>query len=171
MEEHGEAPRRWLFSEPRRLASFGPRCWAGHAHSGYPNLKPPSGQRAPPLRCQASFTESLGPCPEKRKPSLPPRGPQVFPWTTFPSRSPTRVEAECQGRTRDLGPGRGAGHGSTPGEGGPVRRDPHPRSGSPVGSQALALPWQLRVLLCLKLPHPAPRWQTLTLGLPSSCVW
>ena len=47
------------------------------------------GQRAPPLRYQARFPGSLGWCPGKRKPSLPPRGPRVFSWTTLPSRSPT----------------------------------------------------------------------------------
>ena len=31
------------------------------------------------------------------------------PWTTRPSSSPTLAEAECPGRTRDVGPGRGAG--------------------------------------------------------------
>ena len=56
-------------------------------------------QRAPPLRYQPRFTGSLGSCPGNWKPSLPPRGPCVFPRTTLPSRSPTPAEAECPGKT------------------------------------------------------------------------
>ena len=91
---------------------------------------------APPLRYPARFTGSLRSCPGKRKPSLPPRGPRVFPWTTLASPSPTPPEAECRGRTRDLGPGRGAGHGSGPGGAVPGGRDPRPGTGSPWGSRA-----------------------------------
>ena len=65
-------------------------------------------QGAPPLRLQARFTGSLGSCPGKRKPSLPPRGPRVFPWTTLPSISATPAEAECPGNTWGPRAGRGA---------------------------------------------------------------
>ena len=46
------------------------------------------------------------------------------------------AEAECQGRARDMGPGRGAGHGSRPGGAVPGGRDPRPGTGSPWGSRA-----------------------------------
>ena len=78
--------------------------WAGPGLDIQP--QPPSGQRTPHLRCQARFTGSLGSCPGKRKPSLPPRGPRVLAWTALPSSSPTPAEAECPGKPGDLGPGR-----------------------------------------------------------------
>ena len=102
-KDRGEAPRRWLFLEPR-LASFGPRRGTRQAQGRQPHQKPPSGQRAPPRTYQARFTESLGSCPWNWKLCPPPRGPFLFPWTTLASASPTPAEAECQGRTRAPGP-------------------------------------------------------------------
>ena len=91
------------------------------------------------------------------------------PWTTRPSSSPTLAEAECPGRTRDVGPGRGAGHGSAPGGAGPGGRIPGQRTGSPVGSLACAPAGRPRALLRLQRPHPATRRQTWTQPLqPSS---
>ena len=120
-KNRGEAPRRWLLSEPR-LGGFRAKRRGRAGASRPPHHKHPSGQRARPLRYQARFTGSLGRCQSSGKPSLPPRGTRVFPWTTLPSSSPTPAEAECQGRTRDLGPGRGAGPGSAPGGAGPGGR-------------------------------------------------
>ena len=103
-KDRGEAPRRWLWPEPR-LAGFGPRRGTRQAQDRQPQHKPPSGQRAPPWTYQACFTGSLGSCPWNWKLSPPPRGPFLFPWTTLASASPTPAQAECQGRTRDPGPG------------------------------------------------------------------
>ena len=123
-----------------------------------PPHKPPWAQCAPPLRYQARFTGSLGSCPGNWKPSLPPRGPCLFSWTTLPSRSPTLLQRQsAQGRPGDLGLGRGAGHGSTLGGAGLGGCDAQLWTGSPVGTQACAPPVRLRVLLWLKLPHPAPK--------------
>ena len=74
----------------------------------------------------------------------------------------TPQRESAQGRTRDLGPGRGARQGSEPGGAGSGRRDPSPWKGSPAGSQACTLPGRLRVLLWLKRLNPALRRQTLT---------
>ena len=68
-----------------------------------PQRKPPSGQRATPLRYQARVPGSQGWCPGNCKASLQPRGSRVSPRTTLPSRSPTPAEAECPGKT--FGPG------------------------------------------------------------------
>ena len=110
----GEAPRSRLLSEPR-LAGVRPRRGARQARGRHPHQKPPSVQRAPPCRYLASITGSLGSCLWNGKLSLPLRGPRHFPWTTPPSSSPIPAESQCQGRSRDLRPGRGAGHGSAPG--------------------------------------------------------
>ena len=109
----GEAPRSRLLSEPR-LAGVRPRRGARQARGRHPHQKPPSVQRAPPCRYLASITGSLGSCLWNGKLSLPLRGPRHFPWTTPPSSSPIPAESQCQGRSRDLRPGRGAGHGSAP---------------------------------------------------------
>ena len=98
-------------------------------------LKPPLGQWAPHLTYLARFPGSLGSRPGNWKPSLTPRGPRVFPrGPHFPAGLPPLQGKSAQGRTRDLGPGRGAGQGSWPGGAGPGRRDPRPWTGSPVGS-------------------------------------
>ena len=92
----------------RGTAGWFPAKTLGRAGAG---MAPPPqaslGQRAPPLRYQARIKGSLGSCPGTRKPSLPPRGLHVFPWTTLPSRSPIPPEAECPGKT--WGPGARAG--------------------------------------------------------------
>ena len=166
MEEQGGGPQEMAFVS-ETPSWFGAEMQDLQAQGRQPHQKPPSGQRAPPWTHEARFTGSLGSCPWNWKLSLPPRGPHYFPWTTPPGTSPTPAEAECQGRTRDLGPRRGAGHGSAPGGAGPSGRDPRPRTGSPPETQACAPPGLLRVLLWLKLPHPAPRWQTWTQRLHS----
>ena len=154
-------------SEPRQLV-WGQDARPDRLRAGSPP-EASLGQRAPHWTYQASFTGSLGSCLWNWKLSLPPRGPRVFPWTTLPRTSPRHAEAECQGRTRDLGTGWGAGHGFATGGAGPGGPDPRPRMGSPVGSQACAPPGWLRALLWLKRPHPALRQQTLTQRLqPSS---
>ena len=53
-------------------------------------------------------------------------------------------------------------------ESGPGIRDPRPRTGSPLGSQACGPPGRPRVWLWLILPHPAPRPPTGTQGLQLS---
>ena len=89
-----------------------------------PPQEHPSGQRAPPpLEISGQVHRVPGLLSELRE-ALPAthRTKRFPPWTTRPSSSPTPAEAECQGRTRDLGPGRGAGHGSAPGGAGPGGR-------------------------------------------------
>ena len=58
----------------------------------------------------------------------------------------------AQGRPADVGPGRGACQGSTPGGAGLGGQDHRPRTRSSVVSQAWAQPWRLRVLVWLKQP-------------------
>ena len=169
-KNRGEAPgdgfrpnRGWLVSGQ----DAGP-AGAGQAP---PTHKPPSGQRATPLRYQARVPGSQGWCPGNCKASLQPRGSRVSPRTTLPSRSPTPAEAEGPGKTFGPGPWRRAGHGSEPGGTGPGLGDAHPRMRSPVGTHACAPPGQLRVLFRLKLPHPTPRRQSWTQLLQISKVW
>ena len=71
------------------------RAWADAGLA--PQPQPPSGQRAPCLRCQAGFSGSLGSCPWNWTLSLPPGRPLVFPWTTPPVRPHTPANAECPG--------------------------------------------------------------------------
>ena len=169
-EGQGAGPQEMALVEPR-LAGFGPRRGTRQAQGRQPHQKPPSGQRAPPWTYQACSTGSLGSCPWNWKLSPPPGGPFLFPWTTLASPSPTPAQAECQGTTRDLGTGRGAGHGSAPGGAGPGGRDPRPGTRSPGGSRACDLPGGLRVFPWLKRPHPAPRRQICTETLILSEVW
>ena len=89
----------------------------------------------------------------------------------FPAGLPYPQKQSAQGRPGDLGPGRGARPRFHARWSGPVSRDPCPRTGSLVQTQAWAPPRQLRVLLWLKLPHPAPRQQTSTQRLQLSKVW
>ena len=149
---------------------FGPRRGTLQAQGRQPHQKPPSGQRAPPWTYQSCFTGSLGSCPWNWTLSPPPRGPILFPWTPLASPSHTPPEAECQGRTRGLGPGTGACHISGPGGAGPGRRDP---------THGPGLPWGLGLVTCpggeslswLKRPLPAPRRQICTETLILSKVW
>ena len=60
-KNRGEAPRRWLLSEPR-LGGFRAKRRGRAGASRPPHHKHPSGQRARPLRYQARFTGSLGRC-------------------------------------------------------------------------------------------------------------
>ena len=136
-----------------------------------PHHRLASGERAPPLRYQARFTGSLGSCPGNWKPSLHPRGPRFFPWTTLPSRPPTPAEAECPGKT--WGPGAGVGgrprfHARWRWTG---RAGHTPMDGFSPGDSDLRPPGWPRVLLGLKLPHRAPRRQTTTQQLQLSKVW
>ena len=156
-KNRGEAPRRWLLSEPR-LGGFRAERRGRAGASRPPHHKHPSGQRAPPrppLRYQARFTGSLGWCQSSRMPSLPPRGPCVFPWTTLPSSPPTPAEAECQGRTRGLGPARGAGHGSAPGGAGPGgRAGPSSTDRFSRGESGLCPAWEAKSLASPATPPP-----------------
>ena len=165
-KNRGEAPRRWLCSEPR-LAGFGPGRGAGHARGRSPQHKPPSGQRTPLMRCQARFPGSLGSCRGTWKPSLPRTGPLVFPYTPRLRRSPSRQGQSTHGRPGDTGPIRGPRHGSRRGGVGPGWRDARPWTGSPLGSQACAPPGQIGFLLWLKLPHTARRRKTVPSGFNS----
>ena len=154
-KNRGEAPRRWLLSEPR-LGGFGPRGGAAQAQAGptsSPSLRATS--HPPPLRYQARFTGFLGWCQSSGKPSLPPRGPRVFPWTTLPSSSPTPAEAECQERTRDLVPGRGAGHGSAPGGAVPGgRAGPSTKDRFSLGESGLCPAWEAKSRASPAKPPP-----------------
>ena len=112
-KNRGEAPRRWLLSE-QRLGGFGPGGGAAQAQAGPPppraslpgNGPPPP----PPLEISGQVHRVPGLLSELRE-ALPAthRTKRFPPWTTRPSSSPTPAEAECPGRTRDVGPGRGAG--------------------------------------------------------------
>ena len=151
--------RAWLFS----IQDSG-RAGAGQAP---PFQKPPLGKRDPPLRYQVGFTGSLGCCPRNGSPPCHPedrafsRGPPLAASPLGPQRQSAR------GSPGDLGPGPGSSQGSEPGGAGLGGRDPLPRTGSAVGSQACAQLRPLRVLLWPKLPHTAPRRQTWTRGFHS----
>ena len=140
-----------------------------------PRRTPASRDRRPSasmgLGHQARFTGSLGLCPGNWKPSRPPRGPRIFPWTTLPRRSPTPAEAECPWKTWGPGDGAGTSSGSAPVGAGRGRRYPRQWMGFPVGTQACSPPGRLRVWLWLKLPHPASRWQPWTQQLQLSKIW
>ena len=167
-KNRGAAPRRWRLSEPR-LGGFGPRGGAAQAQAG-PTPRASLRATCPPLEISGQVHRVPGLVSELTE-ALPAthRTPRFPPWTTRPSSSPTPAEAECPGRTRDVGPGRGAGHGSAPGGAGPGGRIPGQRTGSPVGSRACAPAGRPRALLRLQRPHPATRRQTWTQPLqPSS---
>ena len=160
-KNRGEAPRRWLLSEPR-LVSFrpdvGPRM-RGKA----PNHKQPSGQRAPPLAKRARLTGSLESCPGKGKPSVPPRRPRVFPWNTLPGSSPTPARQSAQRRPGRLGPEPGAGKVSRPVE-------PAPSSGTHAhrrvlpGDSGLSPAWAVKSLALVQTAPPCPLAANLDLA-------
>ena len=63
------------------------------------------GSSDPPFRCHSSFTGSLGTCPFKQKPSLPPRRRRDFSGATLPSSTPTPHRHCAQDRLGDQGLG------------------------------------------------------------------
>ena len=85
----------------------------------------PLGAKYPTLEISDQVHRVPGLLSGKWKPSLPTRGPRVFPLTTPPSSSPTPAEAECLGKT--WGPGTRAG--GRPRFSGPGLRRPTPRYG------------------------------------------
>ena len=145
-KDRGQAPRRWLWSSRGGPVS-GQDAGPGRLRAGSPTRSLPRGNGPHPGHIRPASQGPWGRVPWNWKLSPPPRGPILFPWTTLASPSPTPPEAECRGRTRDLGPGRGAGQGSAPGGAGPGGRaggrDPRPRTGSPEGSLACAPPGRL----------------------------
>ena len=150
---------------------FRAKTWGGQAQGRPPPPQASLGQRAPPLRYQARFTGSLGSGGGNWKSSLPPRGPSVFLWTPLHSRSPTDAEAECPGKTWGLGAGVGGRPSSHARWSKPGGAGPTPMDGFSRGDTFCAPPVRLRVLLSLKLPHPAARWQTWTQHLQLAKVW
>ena len=146
---------------------FRSKTAAGQGQGRPPLPKPPLGKRDPPLRYQVGFTGSLCCCPRNGSPPCHPedrafsRGPPLAASPLGPQRQSAR------GSPGDLGPGPGASQGSGPGGAGLGGRDPRPRTGSAVASQACAQLRPLRVLLWLKLPHTAPTRQTWTRGFHS----
>ena len=113
MEEQGGGPQEMAFV--RAAAGWfraRRRGRAGASRPPHPTSIPPSGQRAPPppLEISGQVHRVPGLLSELRE-ALPAthRTKRFPPWTTRPSSSPTPAEAECPGRTRDVGPGRGAG--------------------------------------------------------------
>ena len=147
----GEPPRRWLLSEPR-LVSLGPRRGAAHAQAGPPTTCLPQGNGPHPGDIRPGSQDPWGrvrgngslPChPEDRAFS---RGPH------YPAALPPPHRQSARGRPADVGPGRGACQGSTPGGAGLGGQDHRPRTRSSVVSQAWAQPWRLRVLVWLKQP-------------------
>ena len=168
-KDRGQAPRRWLWSS-RGWPVSGQDAGPGRLRAGSPTRSLPRGNGPHPGHIRPASQGPWGRVPWNWKLSPPPRGPILFPWTPLASPSPTPPEAECQGRTRDLGPGTGACHGSGPGGAGPGRRDP---------THGPGLPWGLGLVTCpggeslswLKRPHPAPRRQICNETLLLSKVW
>ena len=158
-------------SEPR-LALLGPRCGTRQLQGQHSHQKPPSGQCAPPWKYQARFTGSLGSCPWNWTFSLPSGGPHIFLETTLPSRSPSPAKAEGPGKNQGPEARTGCRPRFPATLSGFGRAGHTPTMGSPMGSQACALPGWLRLLLWQKLPQPALRQPTLTerLELPKICA-
>ena len=161
MEEQGGVPQEMAFVGDAP-GWFRSKTAAGQGQGRPPLQKPPLGKRDPPLRYQVGFTGSLGCCPRNGSPPCHPedrafsRGPPLAASPLGPQRQSAR------GSPGDLGPGPGASQGSGPGGAGLGGRDPGPRTGSAVGSQACAQLRPLRVLLWLKMPHTAPTRHTWT---------
>ena len=104
-KNRGEAPRRWLLSEPG-LASFGPRLGTPHAHPGPSTTSLPRGNMPHPCVTRPGSQVPWARDPGNGSPSCPQRT-SHFPLATLPSSSPTPASAECPGRT--WGPGARAG--------------------------------------------------------------
>ena len=168
MEEQGEAPRRWVLSEPRQ-SGFGQRLGAARHRAGPPTTRLPGGN-VPHPRYQARFTGSLGWCPGNWKLSQPPRGPRVFPRTTLPSRSPTPAEAECPGKTWGTGARAGGRPRFPAGWSRPERARHTPTDVFSHGDSSLSPAWAAKFLALAQTFPPCPEQQTWTKGLQLSKV-
>ena len=103
----------------------------------HPGARPQAslGATCPTLEISGQVPSVLDSSPCKRKASLPPGGPRIFPWARLPSSSTAPTEAQCSGRTWGPEGVSGSGLGSEPCGGGLGRRDPRPGKGSPGGTQ------------------------------------
>ena len=103
----------------------------------HPGARPQAslGATCPTLEISGQVPSVLDSSPCKRKASLPPGGPRIFPWARLPSSSTAPTEAQCSGRTWGPEGVSGSGLGSEPCGGGLGRRDPRPGKGSPEGTQ------------------------------------
>ena len=103
----------------------------------HPGARPQAslGATCPTLEISGQVSSVLDSSPCKRKASLPPGGPRIFPWASLPRSSPAPTEAQCPGRTWGPEGVSGPGLGSAPGGGGLGRGDPRPGKGSPGGTQ------------------------------------
>ena len=103
----------------------------------HPGARPQAslGATCPTLEISGQVPSVLDSSPCKRKASLPPGGPRIFPWATLPRSSPAPTEAQCPGRTWGPEGVSAPGLGSAICVGGQGRRDPRPGKGSPGGTQ------------------------------------
>ena len=101
----------------------------------HPGARPQASLRAtcPTLAISGQVHSVVDPSPCKRKASLPPGGPRIFPWASLPRSSPAPTEAQCPGRTWGPEGVSAPGLGSAICVGSQGRRDPRPGKGSPGG--------------------------------------
>ena len=130
-KNRGEAPRRWLLSEPR-LVSFRPRRGAAHAREG------PQPQAA--LRATGPTLGKA--CPVNRVPGVLSGEREALRATqktaSFPVEHTSRQlshprKAECPEKTGAPGAGKGGRQGFAPGGASPIERNPRPPTGSAGG--------------------------------------
>ena len=130
-KNRGEAPRRWLLSEPR-LVSFRPRRGAAHAREG------PQPQAA--LRATGPTLGKA--CPVNRVPGVLSGEREALRATqktaSFPVEHTSRQlshprKAECPEKTGAPGAGAGGRQGFAPGGASPIERNPRPPTGSAGG--------------------------------------
>ena len=99
-KNRGEAPRRWLLSEPG-LAGFGSIRGGPQAQ---PSAPPQAslGATCPTLEIPGQVPSVVDSSPCKRKASLPPGGPRIFPWATLTSSLPPPLRPSAQEGPGDL---------------------------------------------------------------------
>ena len=133
MEEQGGGRQEMAFVRAGagwfRVNTRGP-----HAHPGA-SPQASLGTTCRTLEISGQVPSVLDSSPCKRKASLPPGGPRIFPRATLPSSSPAPSEAQCPGRIWGPEGVSGPGLGSAPCGRGMGRLNPCPRKGSPWGTQ------------------------------------
>ena len=130
-KNRGEAPRRWLLSEPR-LVSFRPRRGAAHAQEG---PQPQAALRAtgPTLGISCPVNRVPGVVSGEREALRATQKTASFP-VEHTSRQLSRPrKAECPEKTGAPGAGKGGRQGFAPGGASPIERNPRPPTGSAPG--------------------------------------
>ena len=160
-KNRGEAPRRWLLSEPR-LVSFRPRPGAAHAHEG---PQPQAALRAtgPTLGISCPVNRVPGVVSGEREALRATQKTASFP-VEHTSRQLSRPrKAECPVKTGAPGAGAGGRQGFAPGE-------PAPSSGTHAhrrvlpGDSGLSRAWAVKSLALVQTAPPCPLAANLDLA-------